>query len=161
MPYHSQLHVPDEEYLILDHRGIIQETTIMPCLFGIPHHSFTLTALVDDQKKFNFLIIFLSTALCCSMIPLDHGASAAVDFIVILNCPQISQRSSLLNSPPLSETITLWAAKIAIQFLIIASAISSIFNICFLPLWQHCILLHDLLGATCMFCLFLSNQLLP
>ena len=56
---------------------------------------------------------------------LDHGTSAAVDLIVILNCSQTSRSSSLLNSPPLSDKKALGAPKIAIQFLINVSAISS------------------------------------
>ena len=78
-------------------------------------------------SSFNFLIIFLSTVLCQSTIPLDHGAPATVDFIVILNCSQTSRSSSLLNLSPLSDKITLGAPKIPIQYLIITSETSSFF----------------------------------
>ena len=62
---------------------------------------------------------------CRSTIPLGHAAWAAVDFILKLNCSHSSQGSSLLNSAPLSDNMVFGVPKMAIQFFIKASAISS------------------------------------
>ena len=57
----------------------------------------------------NLFVVFSSTASCLATIPLDQGNSTAVAFIVMLNFPLSSRKTSMLNSRPLSDNIVLVA----------------------------------------------------
>ena len=94
--------------------------TDSPC-----NHYFNGMFIILSSKS--LLIIFPKMALCLSVIPLDHGDSPAVDITNIFNWSNISLKSSLLNSPPLSERILFGGPNKTIQCRKIASTISSLF----------------------------------
>ena len=73
-----------------------------------------------------FKIIFLITALCRSTTPFNHGDSAAVVYTFVPSNSATSCRSSLLNSPPLSDRMEVGVPNVATQCLRITSTMTSL-----------------------------------